>query len=105
MKTDNIEYCKRIALELEKIYESDDYGLPEYIAENVLDVQYIMNCNKEVQHVRLYVTIGGPTVWIDTEYNAVKLTWGTESAEYGLNWDVCDTIESYYYDLVEMDGY
>lgn len=103
MKTDNIEYCKNIALELEKIYDSDDYGLPEYIADEVLDVQYIMNSHKELQHVRLYITIGGPTVWIDTEHKAVKLTWGTESAEYGLDWDVCDAIENYYYDLVGDD--
>lgn len=87
-KTYNWEYCKRVAQTL----ENENFDLYEYLDENVLDIQYIVDYNKEFKDVRLYVTIGGPTVWIDTESCSVRLSWGTETSSYGMDWNVCDMI-------------
>lgn len=118
MNSDNVEYCRRVADKLDIIvsdyaYIDDDmnvkdardydgsdnleqYTLCDWIQENVLDVQYICDSMRRMIDVRVYVTLGGPTCWIDTESCCVKLTWGTESASYGLDWDTCDGIRDYF---------
>lgn len=105
---ENREYCKRIVDELEAYAagtvtneDGEEMSLYDYISD-ALDIQYIVDGRRVYQSCRIYVALGGPTVWIDTEEKAVKLAWGTGRAEYGLDWGVCDEIDNIMDELWEV---
>ena len=120
-KNENREYCKRIALELEAyanghmyrdengetVYSKEDRDdldqlyLGDYMSTEVLDFDIVIGGDWEYKSCKLYVTLGGPNVWIDTAGKAVKLAWGTDREEYGLDWDVCDEIDQYWAETYE----
>ena len=102
------EYAKRIAEEAEAYYhgttneDGEEVGLYDYFAD-ALDYEVILTSNRTVKGVRLYVTLGGPTCWIDTEEHAVVCCWGTEKAEWGIDWDLCDELEEIVAECMELD--
>ena len=120
-KNENREYCKRIALELEAytnghmyqdengkaVYSEEDREdldqlyIGDYMSAEVLDFDLVIGGDWEYKSCKLYVTLGGPNVWIDTAEKAVKLAWGTDREEYGLDWDVCDEIDQYWSETYE----
>lgn len=56
---------------------------------------------KEYKSAKIWVTLGGPNVWIDTAERAVKLAWWTDRAEYPLDWDVCEEIDDIMREIYE----
>lgn len=111
MKNECREYAQRVAEEIEAIYngtteeENDDgekMSLYDYVA-NALDFSAIVSSRKTVDFVRLYVTLGGPTCYVDTELHAVVCAWGGGCAEYPLDWDACDELENIIAEYMEMD--
>ena len=118
---ENREYCKRVADELEtyaagRMWRDIETGeekemdpetvsgdfeqlsLYDYMAD-VLDYEITIDSQLEYKSAKIWVTLGGPNVWIDTAEKAVKLAWGTDRAEYALDWDTCDEIDEYMQDL------
>ena len=103
MKTrneENFEYCKRIAEELEQHYngeittdEGETVSLYDYFSD-VLDFEYIINSDLSYKAVKVYVTLGGPTVWVDTYNKTVELRWANESANYYLPSCLVDEIDA-----------
>ena len=111
MKNECREYAKRIAEEIEAIYngtteeENDDgekMSLYDYVAD-ALDFSAIVSSQKTIQSIRLYVTLGGPTCYVDTELHSVVCAWGVDRAEYALDWDVCDELENIIAEYMEME--
>lgn len=102
------EYAKHVAEELETYYngtaneEGEEVSLYDYFAD-ALDYEVILTSQKTVKAVRLYVTLGGPTCWIDTEEHAVICHWGTKQAEYPIDWDLCDELEEIVAECIELD--
>ena len=105
------EYAQRVAEEIEAIYngtteeENNDekkISLYDYVAD-ALDFEVILTSTKTVKSVRLYVTLGGPTCYVDTELHAVVWAWGVDRAEYALDWDACDELESIIAEHMEME--
>ncbi len=120
---ENQNYCKRIADELEDIAAGCIYKCPECGAQiktpgarcsqcgaevdqdgadqvsmydyidDVLDVEYTIDSQREYIGARMYVTLGGPTVYIDTRDQMVRLCWGGERAEWGLSCNTCDALD------------
>ena len=118
---ENREYCKRIAQELEAYAAgrmwrdvetgeekemdpetvSDDFeqlSIYDYLAD-VLDYEITIDSRLEYKSAKIWVTLGGPNVWIDTAEKAVKLAWGTDRAEYPVDLDTCEEIDEYMQDL------
>lgn len=118
---ENREYCKRVADELdayaagrmwrdietgeEKEMDSEtvsgdfeQLSISDYLAD-VLDYEITIDSQLEYKSAKIWVTLGGPNVWIDTADKAVKLAWGTDRAEYALDWDTCDEIDEYMQEL------
>lgn len=100
MKNENREYCKSVAAELEAIYngtETNEDGetitLYDYFSD-VLDWEYTIDSRKEYKSVCVWVTLGGPNVWIDTSDSYVRLAWGSGREEYPLSYYVRDEINS-----------
>ena len=120
---ENQNYCKRIADELEDIAVGYVYKCPECGAQiktpgtrcsqcgtevdpddvekvsmydymdDVLEVEYTIDSRREYIGARLYVTLGGPTVYIDTRDQMVCLHCGGERAEWGLSYNTCGAID------------
>lgn len=104
---ENREYCKRVAEEIKecaagKMVDDDgnELSLYDYLAD-VLDYEFIVNSRKEYKAAKIWVVLGGPTVWIDTAERAVKLAWGTDREEYPLDYDVCDGIDEIMQEIYE----
>ena len=111
MKKECREYAQRVAEEIEAIYngtteeENDDgekISLYDYVAD-ALDFEVILTSMKTVKSIRLYVTLGGPTCYVDTELHAVVCAWGVDRAEYALDWDACDELENIIAEYMEME--
>lgn len=103
--TENREYCKRIAQEIESYANGeikDENGeilsLYDWI-DDVLDFEFIISSRKDYISAKIYVTLGGPTVWIDTAEKAVKLTWGADRTEYLIDWDVGEQLDNIMADI------
>ena len=102
------KYAKYIAEEIEAYYngtineDGEEVSLYDYVAD-ALDYEVVLTSQKTVKAVRLYVTLGGPTCWIDTEEHAVICHWGTDQAEYPINWDLCDGIEEIIAEYMELE--
>ena len=101
------EYAKCVAEETEAAYNGDTNedraeSLYDYIT-NALDYEVVLTSQKTVKAVRLYVTLGEPTCWIDTEEHAVICHWGTDRAEYPIDWDLCDEIEEIIAEYMELE--
>ena len=100
---ENFEYCKRIADELEQYINGEitdeetgeTLSLYDYFSD-VLDFEFIINSNLTYSAVKVYVTLGGPTVWIDTYSGSVELRWANEKSCYYLTSDVIDEINDYF---------
>ena len=111
MKKECKEYAQYVAEEIEAIYngtteeENDDgekMSLYDYVSD-ALDFEVILTSTKTVKYIRLYVTLGGPTCYVDTELHSVVCAWGVDRAEYALDWDACDELESIIAEYMEME--
>ena len=111
MKNECREYAQHVAEEIEAIYngtteeENDDgekMSLYDYVAD-ALDFEVILTSTKTVKSIRLYVTLGGPTCYVDTELHSVVCAWGVDREEYLLDWDVCDELENIISEYMEME--
>lgn len=97
---ENREYCKRIAEEIEAYAagqitndEGEEMSLYDWAAD-ALDAEYIIDSRLVYKACRIWVTLGGPNVWVDTEEGAVKLAWGTDRASYPLTLATRDELDS-----------
>ena len=108
MKNECREYAKHVAEEIEAYYNGttnengEEVSLYDYVAD-ALDYEVVLTSQKTVKAVRLYVTLGGPTCWIDTEEHAVICHWGTDQAEYPIDWDLCNELEEIIAEYMELD--
>lgn len=68
----------------------------EYLS-GALDIEYIVNSNREVLGARILVAFGGPNVWINTRTKQVEGYWWGDSCVMSYNTDsigLDDAIES-----------
>lgn len=102
------EYAKRIMEEAEAYYngttneDGEEVSLYDYVAD-ALDYEVILTSQKTLKAVRLYVTLGGPTCWIDTEKHTVVCHWGADQMEHPISWDLCDELEEIIAECMELD--
>lgn len=71
------QHVQEIANQLTNPETMDAY---EYL-NDALDIEYIVNGNKEYLGARVLVTSGGPNIWINTRTRMVEGTWWGERAE------------------------
>lgn len=95
------KYLEGVKAEIVEYYESfldeesgEEKSIYDYLAENVLDSEYTIDSNYNYKSCRLYITLGGPTVWIDTREQEIKISWGTEKDAIWLPSEICEEIDS-----------
>ena len=105
MKSECREYAEMIRNDVNSLYEGKTVdeceSLLDYIA-NAFDVEYTLNSQRELIGVRVYVTLGGPTCWIDTHNGEVVCVWGTGKESVWLASEVCEEINSYFQDFLTL---
>lgn len=84
----------------EKLGESEPLTLYDYF-NDFLDVEYIIDSSGNYIGSKIYITLGGPTVWIDTRTAEVRLRWASESASYPIDFDIRDEIDSIFEEFYE----
>ena len=96
---ENKKYCEGIAKTIEAIYsgkvlndDGETMSLWEYFSD-ALDFEYTITSQKEYKSVKVWITLGGPNVWVDTSTHMVHLAWGSDREEYPLQYDACSEID------------
>lgn len=99
------KYVDAIADELKALYNADftdeerdareesgeACSLYDYTAD-ALDVEYILDSSFSLLGVRLWVTLGGPSIYIDTREGEVVGHWGADTARAWVPSEICDEI-------------
>lgn len=67
--------------------------------EEIYDVMFISDINKELRGVRLMVAGGGPNIYINTFYNEVEGYWGGDSITNAIPHEEAEAITESYEEL------
>lgn len=104
-------YLENIYNELNSIYEgnaTNDDGeqttFYDYF-EDPLDYEYTIGADGSYLGVRVYVTLGGPNVWIDTRRGEIGGAWGTDRADRWLPREICDEIDEIFSEYYNATRY
>lgn len=101
--TENREYLLRVREEIEMYYngfeeDEEEKSLYDYLSE-ILDYEITIDSRMNYISCKVWITLGGPNVWIDTRERAIKLAWGNERDDVYLNSDICDEIDGYFEEI------
>ena len=109
MENECREYAKRIGDELEAIYngqqvndDGEEVTLCDWL-NDVLDYNITLSSTKTLLGLKIYVALGGPTCWVDTELGVVVCSWGADRGEYYINNEICNAINDDMADVLELD--
>lgn len=82
--------------ECEEVTNTDEWGQLSLwdCLNDVYDIEYRIGSDKELRSVQLMVACGGPNIYIDTASKQVELYWWGDRANYPIDSDVCDEIDS-----------
>lgn len=75
---------------------SDMSPMDVFMLDEMIDIKFIVDVGRDsIDYcgALIWTTIGGPTIWVDTRAHAVKGTWGTETAEWGLTSRAVDALD------------
>lgn len=62
---------------------------------DVYNVEFRVDSNKELRSVQIMVTCGGPNIYLDTASRDVELYWWTEHARWPLSSDAVDALNDW----------
>lgn len=74
--------------------EPEQLSLYDYF-EDLLDIDWILNSQKEYKACRILVAFGGPNIYIDTLSGYVELYWWNETARYKLLSETVSAIDEW----------
>lgn len=107
-------YVDRIRDEIKALYEADytdeereeleengeAYDLYSYFS-GVLDYEYTISSTGEYLGAKIWVTLGGPNVCIDTREGYVKGAWGCDREEACIPSEICEEIDGIFFEFYE----
>lgn len=79
------------------VNDVDDYeqvSLYDYFAD-MLDIDWILDSNRDYKACRIMVACGGPNIYINTWDKLVELYWWTESAKYPLSYQAAAAVDEW----------
>lgn len=89
------ENCRSIVETL----EADEPDHAATLIDDALDIQFIVSINGGYMGARLLVAFGGPNIWIDTRFDQIEGSWGTDHVT--LRFTDTHDIHSHYEDLYQ----
>lgn len=57
--------------------DGEDYTVYDYL-QDVYDIRFVINANRDYLGARVLVAGGGPNIWINTVRNHIEGYWGTD---------------------------
>lgn len=96
MMNEALRHAMALAEELNEIFEgqSEEYeNLADYINNEALDWEYILNRDRHYTGVRILVGFGGPNIYISTKEAEVQVYWGTDKATYEISEGVAEELD------------
>lgn len=102
------DMCREVALEWEAaskndfVFEDSD-GNESNLLDDVLDVDLIVNWVCGYSGSKVYVTLGGPAVYIDTTRHCVCGAWGAARSCYYLDDETVDAIDRYFSEFYDVN--
>ena len=94
------EYTYYIMPDGEEILEDDvePASLFDYF-NDMLDIDYVVDREKQFKGARIMVTCGGPNIFIDSYSGEVQLYWWTERATAVIPAEICEEINEVFRDF------
>ena len=92
-----IKEVKSMAKEINELREDYD-KFYEYF-NDVLDVEYRIASNGSYRGAYIYLTLGGPNIWVDTFKGTIELRWGYDSASWLLSVEIVEMIDDMFKEL------
>lgn len=75
----------------------DEDGYPtspwEYVID-ALDVEVTRSLNGDYRGARVWLTFGGPNIWLDTAEHELQGAWGGKRVNMFVPYDVCEEIDA-----------
>lgn len=72
--------------------DGEKTNLYDYLVDEALDVDFRVDCYKKPIGCRVWIAIGGPNIWIDTEKGLIEGAWGVEREILLINEELCGAI-------------
>lgn len=73
--------------------EEDMAPMDVFMMDEMIDLRFLVDSDAEYYGALIYVTVGGPTIWVDVRAHAVKGSWGTATAEWGITSRAVDALD------------
>lgn len=83
------ELCEQLA-RIESIGAADLY---EYF-DVFLDLEYTVSSSGEYLGACIWITVGGPGIWVDTREQTVNLAWGRERVSWSISSETANEIDT-----------
>lgn len=80
--------------------EMEYRGLYDFISD-ALDVEITRGLSGDYRGAKLYMTVGGPTIWIDTQTGFVEGRWATDSCSKCVDSDAIDALNEAIEEIIE----
>lgn len=74
--------------------EPEQLGLYDW-AEDILDIEFRVNSDRELRSVQIMVTCGGPNIYVDTATKSVELYWWGDRASYPISYDAAAGLDEW----------
>lgn len=75
-------------------------GLYDFI-NDALDIEVIQGLSGDYRGAKLYMTVGSPTIWIDTKTGFVEGRWGVDSCSKWVDSDAINELNDAIEELIE----
>ena len=82
---------KGIRNDLELAFAGEPADLWEYLADG-LALDYRVGPDKSPIACRVWFTLGGPNIWVDTETDSIHGAWGSDREEIYIDSELSDAI-------------
>jgi hypothetical protein len=76
----------------------EQLSIYDYLSD-ILDFEIRLDSNFNFISAKIYLTLGGPTIWIDTANRTVNLSWGTEKTSVWFDDDANEEINTYFEEI------
>lgn len=104
--------CESIREELEQLYsnewtdeereqrqeDGEACDLYDYF-NDCLDIEYTISSYGDYLGATIWVTVGGPSIWIDTRENEIKGRWGSDAVNIWLPSEISNEIDNFFEEL------
>ena len=80
--------------------EMEYRGLYDFISE-AFDVEITRGLSGDYRGAKLYMTVGGPTIWVDPQTGFVEGRWATDSCSKWVDSDAIDALNEAIEEIIE----